>query len=141
MLPLRFSLLLAGAFALAACAGGEPPSIVVDGGGGNDVRDVPTPPADGGRRCATDDDCTAADLCSNAQACRLGVCVVVGGSARCDDSVARITTGGLQFIRRARGYTPRAIKLPVSGPAVLAVGGLTAALSGSIRTDELTLSL
>lgn len=42
---------------------------------------------------------------------------------RCDDSVARITTGGLQFIRRARGYTPRAIKLPVSGPAVLAVGG------------------
>ena len=42
---------------------------------------------------------------------------------RCDDSVARITTGGLQFIRRARGYTPRAIKLPLSGPSVLAVGG------------------
>ena len=41
---------------------------------------------------------------------------------RCDDSVARITTGGLQFIRRARGYTPRAIKLPISGPSVLAVG-------------------
>ena len=41
---------------------------------------------------------------------------------RCDDSVARITTGGLQFIRRARGYTPRAIRLPVSGPSVLAVG-------------------
>jgi len=41
---------------------------------------------------------------------------------RCDDSVARITTGGLQFIRRARGYTPRAIKMPVSGPSVLAVG-------------------
>jgi hydrogenase maturation protein HypF len=39
---------------------------------------------------------------------------------RCDDSVARITTGGLQFIRRARGYTPRAIKLPISGPSVLA---------------------
>jgi hydrogenase maturation protein HypF len=43
--------------------------------------------------------------------------------SRCDDSVARITTGGLQFIRRARGYTPRAIKLPISGPSVLAVGG------------------
>ncbi|MFW5397698.1 MAG: hydrogenase maturation protein HypF [Candidatus Accumulibacter regalis] len=42
---------------------------------------------------------------------------------RCDDSVARITSGGLQFIRRARGYTPRAIKLPISGPSVLAVGG------------------
>lgn len=43
--------------------------------------------------------------------------------ARCDDSVARIAPGGLQFIRRARGYTPRAIKLPRSGPPVLAVGG------------------
>ena len=42
---------------------------------------------------------------------------------RCDDSVARITSGGLQFIRRARGYTPRAIKLPSAGPSVLAVGG------------------
>ena len=36
--------------------------------------------------------------------------------SRCDDSVARISSGGLQFIRRARGYTPRAIKLPISGP-------------------------
>ncbi len=42
---------------------------------------------------------------------------------RCDDSVARITGGGLQFIRRARGYTPRAIKLPLAGPSVLATGG------------------
>ena len=42
---------------------------------------------------------------------------------RCDDSVARIAPGGLQFIRRARGYTPRAIKLARSGPPVLAVGG------------------
>jgi hydrogenase maturation protein HypF len=42
---------------------------------------------------------------------------------RCDDSVARAVPGGLQFIRRARGYTPRAIKLPFSGPSVLAVGG------------------
>lgn len=44
-------------------------------------------------------------------------------AVRCDDSVARIAPGGLQFIRRARGYTPRAIKLPRSGPPVLAVGG------------------
>lgn len=42
--------------------------------------------------------------------------------SRCDDSVARITSDGLQFIRRGRGYTPRAIKLPCSGPSVLAVG-------------------
>lgn len=41
---------------------------------------------------------------------------------RCDDSVARMTPSGLQFIRRARGYTPRAIKLPHAGPSVLAVG-------------------
>ncbi|MEI8256868.1 MAG: carbamoyltransferase HypF, partial [Deltaproteobacteria bacterium] len=43
--------------------------------------------------------------------------------ARCDDSVARVAPGGLQFVRRARGYTPQAIKLPRSGPSVLAVGG------------------
>lgn len=42
---------------------------------------------------------------------------------RCDDSVARITTSGLQFIRRARGYTPRTIRLPLAGPSVLAAGG------------------
>jgi hydrogenase maturation protein HypF len=38
---------------------------------------------------------------------------------RCDDSVRRATT----FVRRARGYVPRAIRLPAAGPAVLAVGG------------------
>lgn len=42
---------------------------------------------------------------------------------RCDDSVVRAAPGGLQFIRRARGYTPRAIRLARSGPSVLAVGG------------------
>jgi len=38
---------------------------------------------------------------------------------RCDDSVVRAGT----FVRRARGYTPQAIKLPASGPSVLAMGG------------------
>jgi len=42
---------------------------------------------------------------------------------RCDDSVARATPAGTQFIRRARGYTPRPIKLARPGPSVLALGG------------------
>ncbi|MBZ0104106.1 MAG: carbamoyltransferase HypF [Sulfuricella denitrificans] len=47
---------------------------------------------------------------------------------RCDDSVVRstaaVTPGDhFHFIRRARGYTPRAITLPQSGPSVLACGG------------------
>ncbi len=46
---------------------------------------------------------------------------------RCDDSVVRtnpdVRGGGLQFVRRARGYTPRAIKLAHSGPPVVALGG------------------
>jgi hydrogenase maturation protein HypF len=42
---------------------------------------------------------------------------------RCDDSVARATPDGVQFIRRARGYTPQSIKLAKAGPSVLALGG------------------
>ncbi len=43
---------------------------------------------------------------------------------RCDDSVVRSEGAGMsQFIRRARGYTPRAIPLARPGPAVLAMGG------------------
>lgn len=42
---------------------------------------------------------------------------------RCDDSIARSGPGGLQLIRRGRGYTPRAVKLAHSGPSILAVGG------------------
>lgn len=42
----------------------------------------------------------------------------------CDDSVTRcVEAGAPQFIRRARGWTPRPIKLARSGPSVLAVGG------------------
>ena len=46
--------------------------------------------------------------------------------ARCDDTVIRVqpSTQQSQFIRRARGYTPRAIPLSQSGPDVLALGGL-----------------
>jgi len=45
---------------------------------------------------------------------------------RCDDSVLRAaphSDAGFQFVRRARGYTPRAIRLPRPGPSVLALGG------------------
>jgi hydrogenase maturation protein HypF len=50
---------------------------------------------------------------------------------RCDDSVLRAVPGdagsdsarGFQFIRRARGWTPRAIRLDRAGPPVLALGG------------------
>ncbi len=43
--------------------------------------------------------------------------------ARCDDSVLRAAAdGGARFIRRARGYTPRPIRLARAGPSVLATG-------------------
>jgi hydrogenase maturation protein HypF len=56
---------------------------------------------------------------------------------RCDDSVLRITAAGApQFIRRARGYTPRAIRLPTSGPSVLALGGYLKNTICVTRGDE-----
>lgn len=44
---------------------------------------------------------------------------------RCDDSVMRVVPqlSKFQFIRRARGYTPRRILLPFAGRSVLALGG------------------
>ena len=46
---------------------------------------------------------------------------------RCDDSVLRAasdeTGNAFQFLRRARGYTPTAIKLASAGPSVIALGG------------------
>lgn len=42
---------------------------------------------------------------------------------RCDDSVARATPGGLQLLRRSRGYAPEPLPLPVPARRpVLAVG-------------------
>jgi hydrogenase maturation protein HypF len=41
---------------------------------------------------------------------------------RCDDSVMKWQGKAPTFVRRARGYTPRRIKLPYSGPSVLACG-------------------
>ncbi|MFH0935119.1 MAG: carbamoyltransferase HypF, partial [Pseudomonadota bacterium] len=42
---------------------------------------------------------------------------------RCDDSVMKWQGKAPTFVRRARGYTPRRIKLPYGGPSVLACGG------------------
>jgi len=41
---------------------------------------------------------------------------------RCDDSVMKWQGDVPTFIRRARGYTPRRIVLPVTGPSILACG-------------------
>lgn len=41
---------------------------------------------------------------------------------RCDDSVMKWQRNAPAFIRRARGYTPRRITLPFSGPSILACG-------------------
>ncbi len=61
--------------------------------------------------------------------------------ARCDDSVLRIgATGAPQFIRRARGHTPRPIRLPRAGPSVLATGAWLKNTVCITRGDEAFLS-
>ena len=61
--------------------------------------------------------------------------------ARCDDSVLRIgARGAPQFVRRARGYTPVPIKLPRSGPSVLATGAWLKNTVCITRGDEAFLS-
>lgn len=65
---------------------------------------------------------------------------------RCDDSVVRslpaLRAGddGIQFVRRSRGYTPRALKLADKGAAVLAFGGLLKNTLCFTRGDEAFLS-
>jgi hydrogenase maturation protein HypF len=56
---------------------------------------------------------------------------------RCDDSVVRLAGDGApQFLRRARGYTPRAVRLADDGPSVLALGGWFKNTVCATRGDE-----
>lgn len=61
-------------------------------------------------------------------------------AARCDDSLVRASVAGPVFVRRARGYTPRAIRLPRSGPSVLATGAWLKNTVCVTRGDEAFLS-
>lgn len=58
--------------------------------------------------------------------------------SRCDDSVLRVRAGNerAQFVRRARGYTPRAVKLAQSGPPTLALGAYFKSTVCATRGDE-----
>ena len=60
-------------------------------------------------------------------------------AVRCDDSV-RVGGGAPRFLRRARGYTPAAIRLPAAGPPVLAFGAGMKATVCVTRDDEAFLS-
>ncbi|HUN84273.1 MAG TPA: carbamoyltransferase HypF [Terracidiphilus sp.] len=42
---------------------------------------------------------------------------------RCDDSVSSVIEGAPQLIRRARGFVPMGVPLPLDAPPLLAVGG------------------
>ena len=59
---------------------------------------------------------------------------------RCDDSVIRVGAGGAAFLRRARGYTPNAIRLPHGGPPVLALGAWLKNTLCLTRDDQAFLS-
>jgi hydrogenase maturation protein HypF len=61
--------------------------------------------------------------------------------ARCDDSVVRLgATAAPQFIRRARGHTPRPVKLAHAGPSILATGAYLKTTVCVTRGDEAFLS-
>ena len=59
---------------------------------------------------------------------------------RCDDSVIRPLGQSPQFIRRSRGYSSRAIRLPHAGPSVLAFGAHFKSSVCLTRGDEAFLS-
>jgi hydrogenase maturation protein HypF len=60
--------------------------------------------------------------------------------ARADDSVVRVIAGCARVSRRARGFVPDGIPLPVAGPPLLAVGGTLKATICWTRGREAILS-
>jgi hydrogenase maturation protein HypF len=61
--------------------------------------------------------------------------------APCDDSVVRVVAGTLQVIRRARGYVPLAVRLPMTATRpILACGGELKSTFALVRGDEAFLS-
>jgi hydrogenase maturation protein HypF len=87
----------------------------------------------GGEPIVRDDDEACARLAGIADAVLLHDRAIV---TRCDDSVLRAAGGTRRFVRRARGYTPRAIRLPHAGPPVLAVGAMLKATVCLTRGDQ-----
>ncbi|WIM04832.1 MAG: carbamoyltransferase HypF [Candidatus Nitricoxidivorans perseverans] len=87
----------------------------------------------GGEPIVRDDDEAQARLAGIADAYLAHDRAIV---TRVDDSVVRAR----QFVRRARGYTPQAIKLAKSGPPVLATGGFLKNTICLTRGDEAFLS-
>jgi hydrogenase maturation protein HypF len=73
----------------------------------------------GGEPLVTDNDEAVARLAGIADALLVHDREIL---VRCDDSVVRVGAGGASFLRRARGYTPNAVRLPHGGPSVLALG-------------------
>jgi len=58
----------------------------------------------------------------------------------CDDSVVRVEGDLVIPVRRARGYVPRSVRVKVSGPPVLAVGGYHKNTFCLLRDGEAILS-
>jgi hydrogenase maturation protein HypF len=59
---------------------------------------------------------------------------------RCDDSIARTSSGKMQIFRRARGFVPNPVPLGLSGPCVLAAGPELKNTFCLTRRDEAYLS-
>ena len=59
----------------------------------------------------------------------------------CDDSVGRVVAGTPQIVRRARGYVPLAVRLPLAANRpILACGGELKSTFALVRDDEAFLS-